>query len=465
MSGEWMSLSPGEKLTVIVLAAGKGTRMKSPLPKVVHPVAGEPMIFRIIKMLQKLADCEIRVVVGYGRELVERIVEPLGATCAYQEKQNGTGDAVRIATEAGVEGTVLILNGDHPLIEPRHLHEVIREYRASGSKLAVISCELEKPGNFGRIVRDRLGQLQAIVEAKDATPQALEIKEINTGIYLLEAEMINKYLPQIKSSNAQNEFYLTDIIELARQDGHNVVGIKSDKALAFGVNSQMELSLANKEVFKRKVEELQSEGVIVIDPDTTYVESEVEIGEATVLYPGNYIKGKTKIGSFCVIEPNCMIIDTEIENEVEIKAGCYLESSVIKTKSSIGPYARLRPKTEIGRECKVGNFVEMKNTKFGDKAKASHLTYLGDADVGEDTNIGCGTITCNYREDKKKYRTVIGKGVFVGSDTQFIAPIEIGDGAVIGSGSTITKNVPADSLAVARGRQMIKEGWAKSLKK
>ncbi|MCB0394608.1 MAG: bifunctional UDP-N-acetylglucosamine diphosphorylase/glucosamine-1-phosphate N-acetyltransferase GlmU, partial [Bdellovibrionales bacterium] len=445
-----------DRLTIIILAAGKGTRMKSPLPKVVHPVAGEPMIRRIARISKGIEDAEVRIVVGFGRALVEQIVEPLGATCVVQEKQAGTADAVRVACEAGIEGTVMILNGDHPLIEAHHLYSFLNEYKREEADVAVITCELPEPGQFGRIVRDKWESLQAIVEAKDATPQTLEIKEVNTGIYVLSADAIREFLPQITSLNNQNEYYLTDIIQLAKQAGKKVIGIKSDADVAYGVNSQMELSKANKLIFRKKVEELLDDGVVIIDPDTTYVEPDVEIGSATVLYPGNYIRGNTKIGSFCVIEPNCMIIDSEIHNEVQIKSGSYIEKSEVQSKSSIGPYAHLRPKTKIGEECKVGNFVEMKNTTFANKAKAAHLTYLGDAEVGEETNIGCGTITCNYREDKKKYQTKIGKGVFVGSDTQFVAPVEIGDGAIIGSGSTITKNVPADALAVARGRQFIK---------
>ena len=450
--------------TCIILAAGKGTRMKSPLPKVLHPVAGDPMILRTIRAVQNAGASEVRVVVGHQRQLVQQVVEPCGALCIPQDEQHGTAHAVKMALEPPTKGVVLILNGDHPLITERHIRKLLKDFAASNTGLGVVTCEVEEPGSFGRIVRHK-GEVQAIVEAKDASQDTLNIKEVNTGIYIAEADILNEYVPQIKCFNAQNEFYLTDIVGLLRENEKPVSGLKADRAVSYGVNSQMELSQANKEVFKSKVEELQAEGVIVIDPDTTYIEEDVKIGAATVLYPGSYIRGKTQLGSYCVVEPNCFIVDAVIGDQVEIKAGSYIEKSKVDNKSVLGPYARLRPETTIGQECKIGNFVELKKVKFGNKSKASHLTYLGDADVGEDSNIGCGTITCNYREDKKKYHTKIGSGVFVGSDVQLVAPVEVGDGAVIGSGSTITKNVSADSLAVARGRQLEKKDWAKKLKK
>ncbi len=447
-------------MTVILLAAGQGTRMKSPLPKVLHPISGEPMIYRIIRTIQSLGDAEIRVVVGHGKELVSRVVDGLGVTCLIQEKQLGTGDAVRVAMEPPTDGDVLVLNGDHPLITADDLSKIVREFKSSDVGMGVVTCELGEPGSFGRIVRDSYGTVQAIVEAKDATDVALKIKEVNTGIYVASSDIFKKYLPQIQSTNAQNEYYLTDVVELMRTDQKEILGIKANRNVAFGVNSQMELAMANKEIYRKKVDTLLENGVIVLDPETTYVEDEVEVGSGAVLYPGVFLRGKTQIGALTVIEPNCMIIQSTIGDSCEIKAGSYIEKSEVGERSVLGPYARLRPETKIGKECKIGNFVELKKVDFGDKSKASHLTYLGDAEVGEDTNIGCGTITCNYREDKKKYKTKIGSGVFVGSDTQFIAPVEIGDGALIGSGSTITKNVPKDALAVARGRQIVKEGWA-----
>ncbi|HEY1080142.1 MAG TPA: DapH/DapD/GlmU-related protein, partial [Bdellovibrio sp.] len=267
------------------------------------------------------------------------------------------------------------------------------------------------------------------------------------------------YLPQIKNNNAKKEFYITDLISMCIQDKCKVQAIRSTPKVAVGVNNQAELAKATRLLFKRKAMRLMEEGVLMIDPRTVYVEESVEIGAGTVIYPNVFLRGKTKIGSFTVIESNCFVSDSQVGDSVQLRGGSYLEGAKLHNKVTAGPYARLRPETEIFEEAHVGNFVEMKKVKFGKKSKAGHLTYLGDAEVGEEVNIGCGTITCNYAADKKKYKTKIGNRVFVGSDTQFVAPIEVGDDAVIGSGSTITKNVPAKALAVARGKQFVKENY------
>lgn len=448
------------RFTAIVLAAGKGTRMKSPLPKVLHPVAGLPMIHRVINAVQDAGADEVRVVLGYGKDLISQVVEPLGVTCHIQTEQKGTADAVRSAhiEDLLTSGTVMIVNGDHPLIMAEDLASFIDEFNRESAELAVVTTKLKEPGSYGRIVRHN-GNLRAIVEVKDASADTLKIKEINTGIYLVRVRALQKYLPQIESRNAQREFYLTDLVSLAVEAGEKVVGIPGKSHVARGVNDQLELSKVNSVLFRRKARRLMEEGVIILDPKNTYIEDSVQVNSGTVIYPGCFLRGKTKVGSFCVIEPHSFLSDTTLENSVQVRAGCYLEGAVVETKAFVGPYARLRPGTKVGAEAHVGNFVEMKNVNFGKGAKASHLTYLGDADVGEQTNIGCGTITCNYAPDKKKYRTVIGKNVFVGSDTQFIAPITIGDNSYIGSGSTITKDVPAGSLAVTRAKQVIKENY------
>ncbi|MCB0356200.1 MAG: bifunctional UDP-N-acetylglucosamine diphosphorylase/glucosamine-1-phosphate N-acetyltransferase GlmU [Bdellovibrionales bacterium] len=447
-----------EDFSTILLAAGKGTRMKSPLPKVLHPVAGWPMISRTIEALNEVGTREIRVIVGHGESLVRQVIEPLGAKAFRQEKQLGTGHAVRCAEPYDLQGTVLIMNGDHPLITATDLRFMIKEFVNSQNKLSVVTAKVKRPGNLGRIVRHH-GQLKAIVEAKDASHETLKINEINSGIYLVEAHFLNELLPKLQNNNKQKEYYLTDIIGLAVEQGEKVGTILSPTHVAFGVNSQEELALATRYVFRRKVRQLMESGVVILDPKTTYVEEDVHVGSGTVIYPGNFLRAGTKIGEMCIVEPNCYLYKAQIGNGVHVKSHCYFEEVKIKEKAQIGPFARLRPGTHIGKEAKVGNFVEMKKVEFKDGAKASHLTYIGDAIIGEESNIGCGTITCNYAVDKKKYVTKIGKGVFVGSDTQFVAPVEIGDGAVIASGSTITKNVPAGALAVARGRQVIKENY------
>jgi bifunctional UDP-N-acetylglucosamine pyrophosphorylase/glucosamine-1-phosphate N-acetyltransferase len=454
-----MSQKEAPVLTVIALAAGKGTRMKSPLPKVLHPVAGRPMIEKVIQASKQAGAKEIRVIVGHGQALVRQVVEPMGVACYVQDEQLGTGHAVRCAKPETIEGDVVIMNGDHPLIEASDIKNFVQVFRDEKCDLAVVTAELKNPGEFGRIVRHR-GDLAAIVEAKDASADTLKINEVNTGIYIVKAEVLTEFLPQIQNNNSKKEFYLTDLISLCIQDGKKVQPIKANAKVAVGVNTQLELAKATRLIFKRKALKLLEDGVLMIDPRTTYVEESVEIGAGSVLYPNVFIRGRSRIGSFTVIESNTFISDSEVGDSVQVRAGSYFEGAKVFNKATVGPYARLRPETEIGEEAHVGNFVEMKKVKFGKKSKAGHLTYLGDADIGEEVNVGCGTITCNYAADKKKYKTKIGNRVFVGSDTQFIAPVEIGDDAIIGSGSTITKNVPAKALAVARGRQVIKENYA-----
>ncbi len=432
--------------------------MKSSLPKVLHPVAGVPMLLRIVQVAKAAGAAETRVVVGFGENLVRQVVEPAGATCFKQHEQKGTADAVKAAQPDTLNGPVLILNGDHPLINVGDIKRIYEEFANGPGGITLVTAKVKTPGHYGRIVRDK-GSLRAIVEAKDASAEALKIKEVNTGIYMLDADLLKQMLPQISNANVQKEFYLTDIISLAIDGGLPVSTLTLKSHIAVGVNSQEELANATKRIYLRKAKELMAEGVMILDPRNTYIEDTVQVGASSVIYPGAFLKGQTRIGSFCVIEPHSFLHNAVCEDSVQIKAGSYLEGCLIRTKAVVGPYAHLRPETEIGREAKVGNFVEMKKVKFGDGAKASHLTYLGDAEVGANTNIGCGTITCNYAADHKKYKTKIGKNVFVGSDTQFIAPVEIGDNAVIGSGSTITKNVPANALAVARGRQIVKENY------
>ena len=447
------------RLTAVVLAAGQGTRMKSPLPKVLHPVAGTPILVRVIQALREVGATEIRIVVGHQENLVRQVVEPLGVSCFRQTEQKGTAHAVLSAQIDDIDGDVLILNGDHPLLTGKNLTPFVEEFRSGKASLALATCELTEPGHYGRIVRQK-SEVRAIVEAKDASADTLAIREVNTGIYLVRAELLKKLLPQIRNQNAQGEYYLTDLVELAATVPGQVLGLKVPDELGWGVNTQAELAEASRRVFQRKRDALMASGVLFIDPLNTYVEDSVQVGEATVLYPGVFLKGRTRLGRFVVVEPHCMIMDSEIGDSVEIKAGSYIERSRVHTKATLGPYARLRPETEIGEEAHVGNFVEMKKVRFGARSKAGHLAYLGDADVGTDTNIGCGTITCNYAVDRKKYKTEIGNHVFVGSDSQFIAPVRIGDGAVIGSGSTITKDVPDKALAVARSRQIVKENYS-----
>ncbi|MFZ3230902.1 MAG: bifunctional UDP-N-acetylglucosamine diphosphorylase/glucosamine-1-phosphate N-acetyltransferase GlmU [Pseudobdellovibrio sp.] len=452
-------------MTAIILAGGQGTRMKSPLPKVLHPVAGRPMIVRALESCLQSGVENIRVVVGHGQNLVKTVLEPYQVKAYVQEQQLGTADAVKAADVETLEGHVLIMNGDHPLISTADIKSFFTEFSARKLDLAVFTVQLPQPGEFGRIVRKN-NKLASIVEAKEASAEVLQINEINTGIYIAKAEVLKKLIPLVKNENSKKEFYLTDIITLAADYKYSVDAILTKNSdIAHGVNNQIELALATQKVFQQNSEKLMNAGVVFIDPRSTYIEDTVLIAAGSVIYPGVFLRGKTAIGTFTVIESNCFISDSIIGDSVQIKAGSYIEKTIIETQASVGPYARLRPDTTIGKAAHVGNFVEMKKVKFGANSKAGHLTYLGDADIGEDVNIGCGTITCNYAADKKKYKTIIGDRVFVGSDSQFIAPVTIGSDSIIASGSTITKAVPEGALSLSRVPQVNKEGYAAKLKK
>lgn len=448
------------KTTAIILAGGQGTRMKSPLPKVLHPVSGQPMIARILHQCTKAEIEEIRLVVGHGQNLVKSVVEPLGVATYVQQKQLGTGDAVKSAQVDSIDGDVIILNGDHPLITSADIKGFLTEFRERKLDLAVVSVELDDAKEFGRIVRQG-NQLKAIVEAKDASAETLKIKEVNTGMYVVKASILKKFIPQIKNENSKGEYYLTDLISIALDNRCAVDAILTkNKHVSHGVNNQLELAEATKYVYSKKCQELLSEGVIILDPNSTYIEDSVAVGAGSVIYPNVFIRGKTAIGPFCVIESNAFISEAIIQDGVQIKAGTYIEQAVVKSQAKLGPYARIRPDTTIGEQAQIGNFVELKKVNFGKKSKAGHLTYLGDAEIGEDVNIGCGTITCNYAADRKKYKTVIKDRVFVGSDSQLVAPVEVGSDAIIASGTTVTKNVPDGALAIGRAKQENKEGYA-----
>lgn len=454
------------EFTAIILAGGQGTRMRSPLPKVLHPVAGQPMIARVVQTCRAAQVTEIRVVVGHGQSLVKNILEPLQIKTFVQVEQLGTAHAVQAAQLDSLTSDVLIMNGDHPLITDQDLKNFISDFKEQQLDLAVVSVELEHPGEFGRIIRDRSQQLVSIVEAKDASADTLKIKEVNTGIYVVKSEVLQKYIPRIQNNNAKKEFYLTDLIDLALKDQLKVQALLSDNSdVAHGVNNQAELAAATQKVFAAKNKKLLESGVVMLNPATTYIEESVVIAAGSVIYPGVFIRGQTAIGAFTVVESNSFISDSVVGDSVHIKAGSYIEKTVIKSKASVGPYARLRPDTIIGEEAHVGNFVEMKKVSFGKGSKAGHLTYLGDAEIGEDVNIGCGTITCNYAADKKKYKTIIGDRVFVGSDTQLVAPVRVESDSLIASGTTVTKDVPSGALALSRAPQLNKEGYAKRFMK
>lgn len=445
-------------LTALIMAAGKGTRMKSPLPKVLHPVAGQPMILRSIQAARGAGASEIRLIVGHGQNLVRQVVESTGVTCFEQKEQLGTAHAVRSAQIENLEGDVLIMNGDHPLAEAADLKNLLQNFRELQVDLAVVTAVVKKPGELGRVVRQK-GDLKAIVEARDASVETLKIREINTGFYIIKADILKELLPIVKNENSKGEYYITDLIALAQQKGYSVQALKTSARMAHGVNNQEELSRASRYVFQQKAKKLMEEGVLIIDPKSVFVEEHVKVGAGTVLYPNVFLRGRTEVGPFCVLEPQVFISDALIGQSVQIRQGTYIEKSEIHSGCTLGPYARIRPESVLKDEVHIGNFVEVKKTVMGRKSKAAHLAYLGDAEIGEECNIGCGVITVNYSADKKKHKTKIGNKVFVGSDVQLIAPIEVGDEAILGAGSTITKPVQAKALAVARAKQMVIENY------
>lgn len=445
-------------ITAVILAAGKGTRMKTPLPKVLHPVAGQPMILKSIKAARDAGVTEIRLIVGHGQNLVRNVVESAGVICFEQKEQLGTAHAVKSARIEDLDGEVLIMNGDHPLVEAGDLQTLIENFREMKADLAVVTAVVKTPGKLGRVVRQK-GVLKAIVEAQDASSDTLRIREINTGFYLVKAELLKNLLPEIKNNNSKGEYYLTDLITLAQENRFKVEAIRGSTRIAHGVNNQAELSRASRYLFKKKAENLMEEGVLIIDANAVYIEESVKVAAGCVIYPNVFLRGRTEVGAFTVLEPQVFISDCIIGQSVQIRQGSYLEKSEVQNSCIVGPYARLRPETILKEEAHIGNFVELKKTTFGKKSKAGHLAYIGDAEVGDECNIGCGAITVNYSADKKKYKTKIGNKVFVGSDVQLVAPIEIGDEAILGAGSVITKTVPAKALAVARSKQFIKENY------
>ncbi len=443
-------------LAVIILAAGKGTRFKSNIPKVLHKLVEKPMIEFVIDISKELTqEKNIYVVIGYKKELIEQELKKYkDLNYVYQENQNGTGHAVMCCenTLNGFNGDILILCGDMPLIKLNTLREFYNFYKNNSLDIAVLTTELDNPFGYGRIIRNGSKVLK-IIEEKDANEEIKKINEINTGIYLVKANILFNLLKNISNNNVQKEYYLTDIIEIANKNKLKVDGfIVKDSIQFLGINTKIQLAEAENILIKRKIEELMLDGVTFIKPETTFISHDVVIGRDTIIYPGNFITGKTKIGENCLVGQNNFIKDTEIDDDVVIKGFCYIEKAKISSSTQIGPFSHLRPDSIIGKNCKIGNFVETKKVELRDGVKASHLTYLGDAFIDEGTNVGAGTITCNY-DGVKKHKTIIGKNVFIGSDTQLVAPIKIGDYTLIAAGTTVTKDTKENSLIHSRVKQ------------
>jgi bifunctional UDP-N-acetylglucosamine pyrophosphorylase/glucosamine-1-phosphate N-acetyltransferase len=459
-----------KKLDVIILAAGLGTRMKSSKIKVLHRAAGRPIIDYVLDLACDVCDREPVVVVGHQREAVQ---EAIGARArfAVQDQQLGTGHAVLQAgalleVEPETAGErVLILSGDVPLTRPETLRRLIDEHDASQNALTLLTMKLDEPAMYGRIIRDADGSVTRIVEAKDASDEQKKIEEVNAGVYLFNAGGLFDMLRNLGTNNAQGEYYLTDLIGVLRESGQRVGAvIVADPVEALGVNSRSELAVVEAEIQRRVIEKLMSDGVTFRNPNTVVIDSTVKIGADTVVYPFVTLEGTTSIGEGCVVDPGVHLMNVTVGDDVHLKTGTVAEDSIIEAEATVGPYAHLRPGTRLGVKVKVGNFVETKKATFGDGAKASHLSYIGDAEIGADVNIGAGTITCNY-DGVNKHQTVLEDGVFIGSDTQLVAPVRVGKGAYVGAGSTITKDVPPGALALSRTPQKIIEGWADRKKK
>jgi len=444
-----------KQYAALILAAGMGTRMKSGLCKVLHPVAGRTMISYVMDAVHSSGFQKTVVVVGHQADAVKKASEAHAVEFALQEPQLGTGHAVAVAKDLfqGFSGDVFILCGDIPLIQPGTIRDFIRFHEDERSHLTVMTAFLEDPTGYGRIIRNESELVTRIIEQSDANEAERDVSEINTGLYIADAELLYSLLGKIGANNSQGEYYLTDVVEEAvRQSIPVHAFVLKEPQQATGVNTRSDLATVSNIIWMRLRENLMNAGVTLLDPASVYVDSDVTIGEDTVIHPLVTLSGKTEIGRECVIESGVYIMNSRLGDRVKVLQGSRLDTAVVQDDTSVGPMANLRPEANIGKRARIGNFVEVKKTVVGDGTKAAHLTYLGDSFIGNDVNIGCGTITCNY-DGRQKHTTIIRDRCFVGSDVQFIAPVEVGAGSLIGAGSTITRDVPANTLAISRAKQ------------
>jgi bifunctional UDP-N-acetylglucosamine pyrophosphorylase/glucosamine-1-phosphate N-acetyltransferase len=447
----------------IILAAGQGTRMRSKLPKVLHTLAGKPLVTRLAETTASLDLKGLHLVVGHAADQVSAAVSHLGAQCHLQAEQKGTGHAFGIASEhVANDSTLLLMYADSPLIPADVMQQMVAQ--AQLDKLVMLTVTLDDPTGFGRILRNDNNQVQAIVEHKDATAEQLAIGEINTGVYALPAKRLNEWLPRLDTNNAQGELYVTDIVEFAVTDGVEIEVVQPQHVeQALGVNDRIQLAQLERWYQQFQATEFMRNGVQVADPTRIDVRGELTCGVDVAIDINCVFEGQVSLGDDVVIGPNCTIKDASVGAGTVIKANSVIEGAVIGEQCDIGPFARLRPGSELANKAKVGNFVETKKTYLGEGSKANHFTYLGDTVVGQGVNIGAGTITCNY-DGVNKFQTHIEDGVFVGSNSSLVAPVTIGSGATVGAGSTISKDIPANSLAVARGKQRNMANWPKPTK-
>ncbi|UED73066.1 bifunctional UDP-N-acetylglucosamine diphosphorylase/glucosamine-1-phosphate N-acetyltransferase GlmU [Brevibacillus sp. DP1.3A] len=447
----------------IVLAAGKGTRMRSTRCKVLHEVCGKPMIQHIVDRLHGLGIHEIILIVGHGAEQVKK---QFGASVryAYQSEQLGTAHAVMMAADLlqDKQGTTIVLSGDTPLVREKTLEQLLAQHETQRAAATVLTARVDDPTGYGRLIRDANDLVKRIVEHKDATAEERLVCEINTGMYCFDNQKLFQAISRVKNDNAQKEYYLPDVLTILNEQDERIGAFMTDDAEeGGGVNDRIQLACAERLLRMRINEEHMQNGVTFIDSTSTYIDADVCIGPDTVIHPGTYLRGKTTIGSNCVIGPNADVRDCEVGCNVEIRYANAC-NSIIRDGALVGPYAYIRPGSDVGEAAKVGDFVELKNSRLGKGAKVAHLSYIGDSDIGEHVNVGCGTITVNY-DGVRKHKTIVGDHAFIGCNANLIAPVTIGEGAYVAAGSTITDDVPNDALAIARERQSIKEQYAKRL--
>ncbi len=451
----------------LILAAGEGTRFKSKKIKILHTLLGKSMLSYVVDCVVRLKPEKVFVVVGYQREdVIEEVLSDM-VGFVVQKNQRGTAHAVLSAKEVLAKKerkNLLVINADLPLLRPQTLRPLISFHQRQGNALTFLSAELEDPTGFGRVLRSEKG-VERIIEQRDASASERRIKEINAGVYFFRIDDLFQVLPKISNKNRKREYYLTDAIEIMLKQGKKVGIFKtSHPEEIVGINDRYELAKAIEVLRDRKIKSLTQQGVTIYDPSSAWIDTDVKIGRDTILYSSVFLEGKTVIGQDCRLYPFVRIVDSKVGDKVKILSSTMIEKSTIHDEAQIGPFSRLRPKSVVREGAKIGNFVEMKNSIFGKRSKAGHLSYLGDCTVEENVNIGAGTITCNY-DGQKKYRTTIRRGAFIGSGTELVAPVEIGRNAYVGAGSTITKDVSPEALAVSRGKQIEKSRWAKKKRK
>jgi bifunctional UDP-N-acetylglucosamine pyrophosphorylase/glucosamine-1-phosphate N-acetyltransferase len=454
------------RIAVAIMAAGKGTRLKSHLPKVLHEVGGKPLLAHVIAAATSVVPPnDIFAIIGHEADRVRSAVASTGVNFVLQSEQRGTGHALMVAREAlFAYDHVIVLSGDAPQITPQTIARLLNFHLDENAAMTLLSADLDHPTGYGRVIRKspRSSEVQAIIEEKSATSAQKKIREINAGFYAFAAPQLFSHIERLSTVNPHTEYYLTDMAEVLRRAKQRVVVYKTENpGEVLGANTRAELSFIDQQIRMRKCQQLMAEGVTIFYPSTCVIDNDVEIAPDTVIEPFVQILGKTRIGANCRIRSYSVIRDSEIAGGVLIRPGCILEEAHVGPKAILGPYSHLRPGSDIGESAHVGNFVETKKIKLGKGSKANHLTYLGDAVIGAGVNVGAGTITCNY-DGVNKHTTIIEDGVFIGSDSTLVAPVRVGKGAYVGAASCITEDVPEDALAISRGRQIVKERWARA---